>query len=374
MAGSTPHRLAPYAVVPGQADDRAHAEPPASLFGAFEQDRYRIIQSTAFRRLEGKTQVFAPGFHDHFRTRLTHTLEVAQIARTLAVALQANEQLAEAIALAHDLGHPPFGHAGEAALDEAMTDHGGFNHNAHVLRVVEYLEHPFPAFRGLNLTVATRAGLAAHQTRYDRPATRSDAESTTAQGASVEARIASVADRIAYDHHDLEDAIGAGFLKLGELESVALWQRAFETVSEANAAPNIHAVRRGVLNAMLDEVLQDVVDTSRKLLSTVESPEAAAAQEHPLVAASHETERRLRDLEQFLAHRLYRRPEVADVDTRNRERVVALFEAYRRRPELLPRRFSARIDEQGLNTVICDYLAGMTDRYFANQYDSCVST
>ncbi|MCH7885803.1 MAG: dNTP triphosphohydrolase, partial [Planctomycetes bacterium] len=240
MAIRSETNLALYAIRSCDCGGRVHPEPDDPLRGAFELDRHRIVESTAFRRLENKTQVFAPAEHDHFRTRLTHSLEVAQIARCLAGALQASEALAEAIALAHDLGHAPFGHAGEAALDEVMADHGGFNHNAHALRVVGYLEHPFPDFRGLNLTGETRAGLATHATRYDTPvqtrdATVSDAPraagfsprepaneanparpgaagSAAPTGPSIEAQITSIADRIAYIGHDLEDAIGAEFI------------------------------------------------------------------------------------------------------------------------------------------------------------------
>ncbi|MGE0706156.1 MAG: dGTP triphosphohydrolase, partial [Vicinamibacterales bacterium] len=276
--------LAPFAITPAGCGGRAHPEPPDPLRDPFVLDCHRIIESTAFRRLEGKTQVFAPDYHDHFRTRLTHTLEVAEIAATLARLIGANEMLARAITLAHDLGHPPFGHAGEVALAKAMEGHGGFNHNLHSLRVVEYLEHPFPRFRGLNLTAATRAGLADHETRYDQPdaqakqapgrapaadvhAAACGTESTgTGGGApSVEAQVASWADRIAYALHDLEDAIGAGFLNLHELNALPLWHQAQQHAAAtygrqdaATADSAIHAIRRPTLDAMLAGLLLDI--------------------------------------------------------------------------------------------------------------------
>ena len=391
--------LASYALRSSSSGHRVHAEPQDPLRTPFELDRHRIIESTSFRRLEGKTQVFAPSHNDHFRTRLTHTLETAQIARTLTVALQANEQLAEAISLAHDLGHPPFGHAGEAALDEAMADSGGFNHNAHSVRVVEYLEHPFPPFRGLNLTRATRDGLLAHATRYDRPDPAADLKPRgSAQAAraeplspravrqpdhhtapteqsvspacpSVESQTASIADRIAYNCHDLEDAIGAKFTGLEQLAGVALWRQAYERVAAGFAPAPIHAVRRVVLDAVLDTLLANVVETSRDLLAALPPPRHLPSTLQTLVALSESVDADLKELEQFLIGTVYRHPKVAAMDANGRRMVLALFDMYRANPEALPRRFSVRIEEQGKDRVICDYIAGMTDRFCTTQHD-----
>lgn len=361
--------VAPYATRSTDCGGRAHLEPDDPLRSPFELDRYRIIESTAFRRLEGKTQVFAPSHHDHFRTRLTHTLEAAQIARCLAVALQANESLAEAITLAHDLGHPPFGHAGEAALSQAMVASGGFNHNTHSVRVVEYLEHPFPAFRGLNLTAETLAGLRAHETGYDMPTSVHSPGDSRPGGASVDAQIASMADRIAYDTHDLEDAIGAGFVGLTELSGVTLWQQAYEEVTQDTKVENIHAIRRVVLDAMLNHLLTDVVNTSLDLLKSVSSPQQVRESNQVLVTMSSGLDAQLGELEQFLRQHAYGHPTVAEMDARGRRMVLALFDAYRTDPASLPSRFAARIDEQGLDRVICDYLAGMTDRFCTNEHD-----
>ncbi len=360
MAHVSAVQLAPYAV---HSTSRTHPEPESSLRNPFEQDRHRIIESTAFRRLEGKTQLFASAHHDHFRTRLTHTLEATQVARTLAVALHVNEALAEAITLAHDLGHPPFGHAGEAALNEAMTAHGGFNHNAHTVRVVDYLEHPFPAFRGLNLTGETRAGLLAHVTRYDTPVSAAP---------SVEAQIASMADRIAYNCHDLEDAVGAGFIGLDDLEHVPIWQEAYQKIAAAHEISSIHAVRRLVLDAILDGLLTDVIDTSRGLLAPMRSPEEVRQTTTLLVTASAGVDARLTELERFLIEHVYKHSEVAGMDAKGRQMVLALFDAYRVNPGALPVRFMARIAEQGDDRVICDYIAGMTDRFCTDAHEQAV--
>ncbi|UCC31999.1 MAG: dNTP triphosphohydrolase, partial [Phycisphaerales bacterium] len=382
---------------------RSHPEPEDPLRSPFERDRHRVMESTAFRRLEGKTQVFAPSHHDHFRTRLTHTLEAAQIARCLAAALRANELLAEAITWAHDLGHPPFGHAGEAALNEAMAGCGGFNHNTHALRVVDYLEHPFPAFRGLNLTAETRAGLLTHATHYDTPASttdRSDTLEARAAGGmesrsigsprgqsdvkvpphrhlshndpptrpSVEAQIASIADRIAYNCHDLEDAIGAEFVGLTALSHTALWQDAYEDIATNDDARHIHAIRRIVLDKMLDTLLTDVIETSRRRLASIGSLEQARATDEPLVTPSADADARLNELERFLIKHVYRHPEVAAMDAKGRQMVLALFDAYRTDRGALPKRFAARIDEQGIDRVTCDYIAGMTDRFCTTEH------
>ena len=350
------HSLAPYTVRSAGAPSRAHPEPDDPLRGPFELDRHRIIESTAFRRLEHKTQVFAPTLHDHFRTRLTHTLEAAQIARCLAAALRANEALAEAVTLAHDLGHPPFGHAGETALNDAMTRHGGFNHNAHSLRVVEYLEHPFPAFRGLNLTLEVLAGLRTHATRYDTAQAMHD-------GPSVESQIVSLADRIAYNCHDLEDAIGAGFVDLPELSELALWRRAFDDSVKGGVVENIHSVRRVVLDALLNTLLADIVHTSRPLLIPIRSPDQLRSLPTPVVILSTTVDARLVEMERFLCERVYRRPEVVRTDAEGQTMIHALFNTYRRDPTNLPPRFAARVAEQGVERVICDYIAGMTDRF-----------
>lgn len=340
--------FAPHATRSDEHGGRVHAEPDDPLRTPFEVDRHRIVSCTAFRRLLYKTQVLAPSDYDHFRTRMTHTIEVAQIARTLAGALRVNEALVEAITLAHDLGHPPFGHAGETALDELMVDHDGFNHNAHSLRVVEFLEHPYPAFRGLNLTRATLAGMSDHSTQYDAP-------SGGATHPTVEAQVASLADRIAYNLHDLEDAIGAEWVRRTDLAGLALWCQAEARLNLPSQTRALHAARRSVLDAMLGLLLGDV----------------ARCADQPDVAFSTSMEAHLVDLERFLAERVYRHPEVAATDDEGRGMIRTLFVAFTRNPARMPKRFAARVDELGLERVVCDYIAGMTDRFCQEQVRRC---
>lgn len=364
---------------------REHVEGSDALRNPFACDRRRIIACTAFRRLEHKTQVFAPAHHDHFRTRLTHTLEVTEIARTLARALRANESLAEAIALAHDLGHPPFGHAGESALHECLAAIGGFNHNLHALRVVEYLEHPFPAFRGLNLTAATRAGLAGHATPYDEPERRespaphvkSDEATPSAPVTNdtgiallVESQIVSLADRVAYNIHDLEDAMGAGLVDLGALGGIDLWRSAFATLDPRHHALGLFAFRRPMLDAMLDEVLADCLAVDRQRLPGESANPDAAPGNAPasMLRFSSAMAERLGQLERFLLERVYRHPDIAATDRRGQEKICGLFAAYLADPGRLPPRFAVRIAEQGAERVIGDYLAGMTDRFCEAEY------
>jgi dGTPase len=339
--------------------ERSHAEPSDRLRSPFEVDRHRVIECTAFRRLERKTQVFSPAHHDHFRTRLTHTLEVADIARTLASRLGADERLAEVIALAHDLGHPPFGHAGEAALDESLADSGGFNHNAHALRVVTYLEHPFPAFRGLNLTRAVLDGLSAHETRYDRPEERAEG----AGGCSIEADIASLSDRLAYGCHDLEDAIGAGLISADELHELALWREAEERAQVSPRSDGLHAVRRPVLDALLGSVLTDVVAWSSDRVVAVRAAHTTRPPDASIVVPSSAVERQWCALEDLLLRHVYRHPAIAAVDALSRRMVRSLFRAYVADSALLPERFSRRVSDQGLPRVVGDYVAGMTDGF-----------
>jgi len=360
-------RLSPFAVRSSEFGGRRHSEPVDPLRSPFELDRRRITGSTAFRRLERKTQVFTVSYHDHFRTRLTHTLEVVEVARTLALALGANEALVEAIALAHDLGHPPFGHAGESALNDALASHGGFNHNTHSLRVVDYLEHPFPEFRGLNLTRETRRGLALHETCYDQPDKTGYGFEDDPGGPGVEAQIASLADRVAVTRSDLEDAIGAGLVNLDELREVRLFADAFEKMVDAEWS--IHAIRRPILDAMLDEILSSIVSASTVILSAYHSPEEVRGASDKVVVLPEGSALRLAELERFLLDRLYRGCEVAEMDAEGRRKVLALFAAYRADPEKLPARFAERVEEQGPEAVIRDYIAGMTDRFCSTAYD-----
>lgn len=358
-------------VWPGDSKGRVHEEPPDGLRDAFEVDRQRVLGSAAFRRLQYKTQVFVNVEHDHFRTRLTHTLEVAEMSRRLAVGLGVNERLAEVIALAHDLGHPPFGHAGEAELEVLMAEHGGFEHNLQSLRVVDYLEHPYPPFRGLNLTFETREGLVKHSSLFDHP----DGAATghvqvgdlleSGPSPSLEGQIASVADRIAYDCHDLEDAIGAGMVGEDDLKRVELWRVSADPVRGAYPGASLAAIRRPILVNMVDRVLRDVVAETADRIRRSGATEVGQVRRRrePMVCVSASIEGMLSELERLLAERVYRDPRVTSADAEAKTLVRRLFERLQSDPSLLPGRFYDRISEQGAHRVICDYVAGMTDRY-----------
>jgi dGTPase len=376
MPESASRKMAPFSARSADTRGRMHAEGADPVRDAFGLDRHRVLSCAAFRRLEYKTQVFVTFEDDHFRTRLTHTLEVAEIARRLAIALQVNPTLAEVIALAHDLGHPPFGHAGEAALCALMQGHGGFEHNRHSLRIVEYLEHPYPAFRGLNLTFEVREGIAKHETRYDRPhPPERDGDSPADRFASggwptLEGQIACLADQLAYDCHDLEDAIGAGLIHESDLQAVPLWRRAAEPVRAEYPALPLPAVRRPILDALLNTLLLDVITESRRRIADAhpETPDDVRQSPGALVAFSDEMASDVRSLESFLLERVYRHARLVRMDAKARRFIERLFEAYLAGPRMLPPRYFGRVEEQGAHRVVCDYIAGMTDRFCQDEY------
>ena len=348
-------QLAPYAITAETSRGRDHAEELPPFVDPFAFDRQRVLHSTAFRRLEQKTQVFTSGQHDHFRSRLTHTLEVASVARRLCTALQVNALAGELIALTHDLGHPPFGHAGEVALQAMMKHHGGFEHNAQSLRIVEYLEHPYPPFRGLNLSYEVRESLAKHCTIFDSPGDHPLADGTQAP---IEGQIANLADRIAYDCHDVEDALLAKLIDGQDLKQLGLWSE------------ELPAVRRPILDQLETILLRDVVtETKARIgqvtLNTMDDVRACGAD---LVAISSAMKLRLDEWEAFLLERVYRHRDIVRADDKAKRFVTSLFERYMEEPKLLPPRFADRIDEQGANRVICDYLAGMTDTFCQQEY------
>lgn len=310
----------------------------------FAVDRSRIIHSAAFRRLQAKAQVFVAVEGDHFRTRLTHTLEVADLAQRIARRLGLRADLAEVVALAHDLGHPPFGHAGERALAACMSSHGGFEHNQQSLRVVEWLEHPYPQFRGLNLTRAVRECLAKHETRYDHPADHPLRDGTPPP---QESRVVDLADRLAYGMHDLQDGLYAGLIRVETLADVDLWRESALAVC-GEAAP---AQWRGVLRPIVDRI-------ERGLIAAVaaDSPGGCARLSPAMDAALDALERLLRD-------ELYRHPTLVAADRRAARMLTVLFEHFVHHPEDMGERFAARSDDVGLHRAVADYVAGMTDRF-----------
>ncbi len=351
----------------GEADSggRRHGEPPHPYRTCYQRDRDRVVHCSAFRRLDFKTQVFVPHESDHYRTRMTHTLEVAQIAATLARALRLNEDLAEAVALAHDLGHPPFGHGGEAVLDELMAGAGGFEHNRQSLRVVDYLEHPYPAWRGLNLTAAVRECLAKHTTRYDSPACE-DFDAATQP--PLEGQLADLADEIAYTSADLEDALAAGCVSTDQLAGLELWRRAWRTAeSESPDAREIHK-RIRACKAVLAAMADDLLATTAERMAGLDSLRAVREAGQKTVAFSPPLAEAVRQMQQFLLDNVYLRGENAERDEEAARVIRELFAAYTAEPALLPERYRKRIDADGLHRVACDYIAGMTDRFCRQEH------
>ena len=374
---------APYAADPARAP-RLVPEPPSATRTEFQRDRDRIIHSTAFRRLAHKAQVFVDHESDHFRTRLTHTIEVAQIARALARALRLDDDLAEAVALAHDLGHTPFGHTGEDALNTCMADYGGFDHNSHALRIVTELERRYAAFDGLNLTQPTLAGLVKHNgpllEANGAPTERYRARGVPAAilrydriqpldlslHASLEAQAAAIADDIAYDAHDIDDGLRAGLFLLAELRAAVPFvdglMREVDALHPGLEAPRaIHELSRRVITRFIEDAIQE----SRRRIAEakVASPEAVDAGARALIGHSAAIEAADRDVKAFLLARMYRHPEVRKVRERADAIVRRLFQAYLADPSVMPAEWAAKAEGDARERAVADYIAGMTDRF-----------
>jgi dGTPase len=357
--------LAPFAQKSGDSRGRNYPEPSHAYRTEFQRDRARIIHSRAFRRMEYKTQVFLNGTGDHLRTRLTHSIEVASISRTIARALGLNEDLAEAIALAHDLGHSPFGHSGEEMLAECMRAHGGFDHNCQSVRVVELLETPYPNFPGLNLTFEVREGLRKHQRPYNFPA------GEKYNLPSLEAQVADLADEITYYSHDLDDAIDFEILSAAQLEQNEVWRRSHRAVLARYIGgwePELHKL---IIRDIIDTEVRDLVSTSAKSIadSGVQSADDVRQQPAPLIRYSGELAEVNRALRKFLYQNVYYHPRVAEVNRRACEMLRCVFEAYLVDPDRLGDGATRRIEKEGLHRTVCDYVAGMTDRYLMEEYE-----
>lgn len=349
--------LAPFAVKNSQSNGRMHDEPKDEFRTDFQRDRDRIIHSKAFRRLKGKTQVFVANHGDHYRSRLTHTMEVAQLARDMARTIGLNEDLAETIALAHDLGHTPFGHAGEQALNDCMHRFGGkFEHNAQSRRIVEFLERKYPDFPGLNLTKEVLEGLGKHRSAYDRP------DMTSAELPSLEAQVVNLADEIAYQNHDIDDGIRSGILLVSDLEKLEIWQLASQKVP--NNLPTDIWISRCV-SSLITLMVNDVLtETARRLeKERISSPKQVRTHIEPLVSFSDDFAQKNAFLRQFLMAQFYRQPEVMAMSEYGQGVIKQLFFAYQKRPDLLPVEILAKIGEESDVIVIRDYIAGMTDRF-----------
>jgi len=358
--------LAPYAAKSAESQGRAHPEPEHAYRTAYQRDRDRVVHSTAFRRLEYKTQVFLTHEGDYFRTRLTHTLEVTQIARTLARALNLNEDLVEAVALAHDLGHTPFGHSGEEALAELMRDHGGFEHNRQGVRIVDYLEHPYPGFPGLNLTYEVRECIAKHATSYDHPAASEFAPGPP----PLEGQIVELADSIAYDSHDLDDALAMEIMSAEDLEGLNIFRQAAADFAASLADLSLDQRIRRIAKLLIDLMVTDAIVTSTDAIgaSGVRSVADVRRADGRLIGLSPPLQPKVRQLEEFLLARVYGHERVARRMTEAKRVVARLFEAYRDNPHQLPPAYQKRAKEEGLERAISDYVAGMTDRFAQAEY------
>jgi len=354
-------RLAPYAAKSAESLGRVVLEAPHPHRTAFQRDRDRVVHSRAFRRLEYKTQVFVYHEGDHYRTRLTHSLEGAQIARTIARALRLNEDLAEAIVLAHDLGHTPFGHAGERALHRLLKDAGGFDHNRQSLRVVDLLEERYPGFRGLNLTQEAREGILKHGAPWEHPVPLPPKTPER----SLEAQLADLADEIAYTNHDLDDGLRSGLLTLEMLETCELWAHTRRSVEQRATAASERVVRAQIIVELINRIVTDVVEESAARLGergarSIDEIRAAAT---PLIRPSKAIAEATRDLKRFLFENLYHHPRVLRMN-RKAERILGdLYRVYRDDPRQLPRHVTRRFAADGEARVIADYIAGMTDRF-----------
>jgi len=360
-------RLLAVAACSGDSRGRLHPEQEHAYRTAFARDRDRIVHSRAFRRLEYKTQVFVFHEGDHYRNRLTHTLEGGQIARTLARRLRLNEDLAEAIVLAHDLGHTPFGHAGEHVLDELMADDGGFDHNRQTLRIVDWLEDRYVAFRGLNLTFETREGILKHGCDWEHPVPVPERRAQP----SLEAQVADKADEIAYLNHDLDDGLRSGLLDRGLLAETPLWARA---QAEAVAGGEHHAARTleaQVIRTLIDQLVTDLAVATDRALGAAAPTGLADVREipDPLVRYSEEMQQLKAHLKKFLYQHLYHHPRVVESSRRAEATLGDLYRALRRDPGRLPGHVVARLGEEGEARSIADYIAGMTDRFALEEHE-----
>jgi len=368
--------LAPYAARPECSRGRAVAEPPPTYRSEYQRDRDRIIHSAAFRRLEYKTQVFVNHEGDLFRTRLTHSLEVAQIARTIARTLHLNEDLAEAICLAHDLGHTPFGHAGQDALNACMQPWGGFEHNAQSLRVVDTLEDKYAEFVGLNLSYETREGILKHCSKARAQALGAVAQRFITGGQpSLEAQVANLADEIAYNNHDIDDGIRAGLLTHEQLRAVPLFARHHDAVLAAYPKAIAKQVRHETVRHIIGALVGDLTEHSRARLQAAapDSPDAVRALAVPLIGYGEQIASESRALKRFLREHLYKHHQVYRVMEKAKRVLRELFEAFMHDPRLLPPQSHAQLGDDGEDAtrarVVADYIAGMTDRFAIDEWE-----
>ncbi len=359
--------LAAYGIRSKDSRGRKYPEEEADYRTRFQRDRERVIHTTAFRRLEYKTQVFINHEGDYYRTRLTHSIEVAQIGRSVARTLGANEDLVETICLAHDIGHPPFGHSGEAALARLMKEHGGFNHNQHSLRIVTQLENRYPDFPGLNLSWEVLEGMVKHETDYD----IADAQDYDPElRGSLEAQIANVADELAYTSHDLDDGLRSGMITPSQLDGIALWEIVNESIgrrrNEALDGLSRHQIIRRLINFEITDLVQSIDRYLRK--SKVSSSLDLQKLPFNVAGFSEDMYRRNRELKDFLFNKLYRHHRVVRMSVKSERIISEIFTMYQKMPSALPEEVQELIPQRGLERTICDYIAGMTDRFAIDEH------
>ena len=360
--------FASYAAKSAASRGRLHKEKEHDYRTCYQRDRDRIIYSTAFRRLEYKTQVFVNHEGDYYRTRLTHTLEVTQIARTIARALRLNQELSEAIALAHDVGHTPFGHAGEDTLHDIMKDHGGFNHNLQGLRVVDMLEERYPGFLGLNLSYEVREGIAKHTSRYDKLSPK--APFPAGESLLLETQIVDAADEIAYDNHDLDDGITSGLIKEQDLKDIPLWREASAQIDKIKTPMNREIRKYQMIRFLINKQITDLVCETEKRLKKYRIKDIRDVRKckKRAVAFSRPQEASRVPMKEFLADNLYKHYRVIRMSDKARRFMNQLFRIYLENTEQLPPTTKSRAKKEGPHRAICDYIAGMTDRYALDEY------
>ena len=359
-------RLAPWAMRSSQSRGRRYPEPEHPLRTRFQRDRDRIVHSSSFRRLEYKTQVFVNHEGDNYRTRLTHSLEGAQIGRTVARVLGANEDLTECLVLGHDLGHTPFGHSGEKVMDEMMRAHGGFEHNRQTLRILEVLEVRYAEFPGLNLTWEVREGIIKHNPKGDASA---PAEYAPGEAPAVEAQLVDFVDEIAYNNHDIDDGLSSGMITVEQIRAVALFREAHDAV-QARGQGEDRIVRHQVVRHIIDRCVGDLLETTLANLreARADSLQAVRGAGRRLVAYSPEMAARVRELKEFLLANMYRHYRVVRMGDKAGRILRDLFQTYAGEPLQLPPRYQRRIEADGLHRVVCDYIAGMTDRFALDEH------
>lgn len=360
--------LAPYATKAKETKGRVYKEHEHAYRAIYQRDKDRIIYSTAFRRLEYKTQVFVNHEGDYYRTRLTHTLEVVQIAKSIARALKLNEELVEAIALAHDLGHTPFGHAGEDALREIMQDHGGFDHNAQGLRMVDILEKRYPDFPGLNLTYEVREGIVKHSTPFDnlRLAVPFESEGPP----SLETQVVDIADEVAYDNHDLDDGLTSGLIEEKDLRNIILWKEVQNSIKKRHPFTTGEIKKYQTIKTLIDMQVTDVIENTEKRIRQflIKQPSDVKKVPEKIIRFSKYMQLKRAPLREFLMDKLYKHYRVVRMSDKANRFIKSIFKVYLDKPQQLPPATAQRLRKEDKYRVICDYIAGMTDRYALDEY------